>query len=228
MKRLLLFAKRPLLGRVKTRLVPPLKPEQSLALYRAFLADQIEFLRTLGDGYDIELCMDGAWVADPTFDPPLDGLRQCEQGPGDLGERMLRAFQRCWREGAECVVVLGADSPTLPAAHIHGAFRALERGAAAVLAPATDGGYVLLGLRRPLAELFRKIPWGTSGVLEITRLRAEAGGTELSELAPWYDVDDIEGLRRLQRELGRPGAVERAPATARLLATLDLTHASML
>ncbi len=98
------------------------------------------------------------------------------------------------------------------------AFGELERGARAVIAPAEDGGYVLLGMREPVAELLREIPWGAAEVTSTTRRRAMEVGVRLVEIEPWYDVDDIVGLQRLRRELLRePSAARRAPATAACL-----------
>jgi glycosyltransferase A (GT-A) superfamily protein (DUF2064 family) len=97
----------------------------------------------------------------------------------------------------------------------------LERGSPAAVAPSADGGYVVLGLCRPLAELFREVPWGRRGVYTVTRERAREARIELAELAPWYDVDDADGLQRLRAELAGPDAARRAPATARFLDRLD-------
>ena len=221
MQRLILFAKRPRAGRVKTRLSPPLRPQQALGLYRAFLEDQLAFLGRFAPQRQIELCWDG-----PPEPGDLPGrapaaLRIAEQGPGDLGARLLRGFRRSRAERVECSVAIGVDSPTLPRGAVEAAFDGLASGAAAVSAPADDGGYVLIGLREPHAELFRDVPWGESGVMQATRERAATGGVALVELPGGYDVDDVGGLRRLQRELTDPACARRAPATARALALLD-------
>lgn len=221
MQRLVLFAKRPVLGRVKTRLVPPLEPDQALALYRAFLSDQIRFLRAFTDRCDVELCLDEPLGDADGVDPA--GLEVTTQGRGDLGSRLLRAFQRSWNSGCPSTVVLGSDSPTIPQERVREAFRHLEAGSPLVVAPAEDGGYVLIGLREPLPELFRAVSWGGPTVMETTRRRAADDGLDLVELSPWYDVDDVHGLRRLRLELAAPGGAARAPATARALASLDET-----
>ena len=97
------------------------------------------------------------------------------------------------------------------------AFRILDLGAAAVVGPAFDGGYVLLGMQRPLAELFRDVPWGEAGVCQVTVERAQASSIEIRGLDPWYDVDDREGLLRLRADLEGSEGAARAPATARVL-----------
>jgi len=142
-----------------------------------------------------------------------------EQGPGDLGERMLRAFARSTAAGASATIIIGADCPTLPASHVERAFELLEGGAEAVLTPADDGGYVLVGSSGPRPELFHAIPWGTADVLDMTRARARRQGIVLMETDGWYDVDDIGGIRRLRSD---PSIVSRAPATLRCLESLVL------
>jgi glycosyltransferase A (GT-A) superfamily protein (DUF2064 family) len=89
-----------------------------------------------------------------------------------------------------------------------------------VIFPAQDGGYVLIGLRRPRAELFRDVPWGGPAVLRITLGRARACAMDLRLLPPWYDVDDAGGLRRLRADLAAAGGSPRAPRTARVLDSL--------
>lgn len=209
MRRLLLFAKRPRLGQVKTRLVPPLDATQALALYRAFLSDQLRFVRQLASTLEVEVWLDGPWEL-----PDAAGLVLREQGPGDLGQRLLRAFEQSERDGSSATVVIGVDSPTLPLSHVLGAFEELARGATVVLAPAADGGYVLIGMRRPQAALFRGVPWGSPEVCAQTLARAREERIDVRILEPWYDVDDGAALRRLALELAEAGA-GRAPQTAR-------------
>ncbi len=224
--RLLLFARRARLGHVKTRLVPPLTPEEALALHLAFVEDQVGLLlRLRGDGAEVEVWTDGPWRPKGALAEVLGGVLVQDQGPGDLGERMLRAFVRSREKGVRATLVLGADAPTIPEQYVLEALAALKRGAAAGLCPAEDGGYVLLAMREPVEALFRGIPWGGSGVLEATRLRAREAGIELFETSPWYDVDDAAGLERLRRD---PGLAVRAPATERVLASLDLREQRVL
>ena len=111
------------------------------------------------------------------------------------------------------MVFVGADAPTLPASRVLEALAALRRGAHAVVAPAEDGGYVLIGLRGVRPPLFHGIPWGTPDVLARTRAQAARAGLSLAEIEPWYDVDDEAGLRRLLDGVARGEAHDRAPAT---------------
>jgi len=227
---LILFAKRPRLGAVKTRLVPPLSPEQALALYEAFLEDQIRFVRSLAaSGREVELSTDESWVPEGKLAAAAGEMARTEQGPGDLGERLCRAFVRSRASGAERTAIVGADSPTLPSAHVEEAYRRLAAGAPAVVSPADDGGYVLIAMADPSPALFDDVPWGGSEVMATTRRRAEAEGIALAEIAPWYDIDELESLRRLVRELETPAGLLRAPATARALVAPPLakiTHES--
>lgn len=219
MQRLVLFAKRPRLGHVKTRLVPALTAEQALELYRAFLTDQLALLDAFGSRCDLELCLDEDWAPDPGT--AGGSVRRTEQGEGDLGARMLRCLERATDEGAGRVVIVATDSPTLPRTHVEQAFDALAGSATLVVAPAFDGGYVLIGLRHPVAALFCDMPWGGPRILSLTVERAREAGVETLLLEPWYDVDDIEGLRRLRDDLRDPAVASRAPATAGALARID-------
>ena len=224
-ERLILFAKRPRLGAVKTRLVPPLSAEQALALYEAFLEDQIRFVRSLaGPGREVELSTDETWAPEGKLAAAAGEMTRTEQGAGDLGDRLHRAFVRSRAGGAERTVIVGADAPTLPPGRVEEAFRRLATGAAAVVSPADDGGYVLIGLADPSSALFDEIPWGGSEVMETTRRRAEVEGIVLLEIAPWYDVDESESLGRLEREIETPAGLRRAPATARALGAPPLSR----
>jgi rSAM/selenodomain-associated transferase 1 len=203
MEHVVLFAKTPRLHEVKTRLAPRLTAEQALLLHEAMLADQTRFVETLaGVGRSSEVCLD------------------TRQGDGDLGARMHRAILRALASGAATAAILGADAPTLPRTLVDEAFALLARGADAVVIPAHDGGYVLVGASHPVPALFEGIPWGTPLVLETTRRVARDAGLVLAETAPWSDVDVESDLLRLSLELAADPS--RAPATASFLARLGL------
>ncbi|HEX6852574.1 MAG TPA: TIGR04282 family arsenosugar biosynthesis glycosyltransferase [Candidatus Polarisedimenticolaceae bacterium] len=220
MERLILFAKAPRLGAVKTRLVPPLTAEQALDLHRAFVDDQIRFVAAC--------CRRGREgilaLAEPAESLPESavaaalGLEVAPQGDGDLGERMVRAFSRAFSRGADAAAILGADAPTLPAALVDEVFERLEAGADAVIVPASDGGYVMIGLRGPHPEIFADVEWGTGTVALSTRVRARVAGVRLEQTLPWHDVDLPADLDRLAAEVARDPL--RAPATARVVARL--------
>ena len=214
MERIVLFAKTPRRGEVKTRLAPPMTDDQALALHRAMLEDQAAFVASLlRPGREGELCLAGAWPEGDEL--TTAGLTRTDQGDGDLGARMGRAIGRALAEGAARVAIVGADAPTLPADRVEQAFAALAHGADAAVTPAGDGGYVLVAVSRPCPAIFEGIPWGSADVLSATRSRAVASGVRLAETEPWYDVDRPEDLARLAIDLAREPA--RAPATHRAL-----------
>jgi hypothetical protein len=203
MERLILFAKTPRLHEVKTRLVPPLTPAQALALHEAMLGDQIAFLHSL-----------------ERPDRSSVVLLDAEQGDGDLGARMHWALSRAFADGARSAAILGADAPTLPRELVEDAFARLSAGADAVVVPALDGGYVLVGASHPVPAIFDGVAWGSGSVLETTRRLARAAGVALSETAAWSDVDVEDDLFRLAKEIAVAPA--RAPATASFLASCGL------
>lgn len=218
MNRIVLFAKRPRPGHVKTRLTPPLSTDQALRLYRAFLADQIAQLIRFHPRAEVELAMDGEWEF-AEDEAPACVVQRSLQGDGDLGTRMARRFRAAFDSGARRVIALGVDTPTLPDLHVERALAELERHDA-VVGPAEDGGYTLIGQSAHHPCLFERIPWGLDGVLKATRERARTHGLSLHELPPWFDVDDSTGLDRLRQGLRDRAHADRAPATARCLATL--------
>lgn len=217
MERIVLFAKAPWPGGVKTRLAPPLSDEQARELHEAMLGDQIDFVASLlRPGRTAELSLDGAWPPGRPQPPVPAAFRRTLQSGRDLGERLHRSLSRGHAAGTRRIAVLGADAPTLPASYVEQAFSLLRDGADAVLTPARDGGYVLVATAGPAPALFRDIPWGTDGVAETTRRRARDAGIELAETGAWLDVDRVEDLREI---LGDPA---RAPRTARLVEALRL------
>lgn len=221
--RLVLFARAPVAGRVKTRLAPLLTAEGAARLYRAFLEDAARaWIRP--EGWESVLQAEG----DPDdedlarlFAPPW---RRARQAAGDLGARLTAAFSREFAEGAPAVLAVGSDHPELPRERLIEAFAALEHGRRAVLVPAEDGGYCAIGLDRsvPVAEVFRDIPWSSGGVLSATLDRLAAVGAPALVLSASYDVDRPEDLARLRRDLAArdPQSRDYPRATARALAML--------
>lgn len=214
MRSLLLFARAPRRGSVKTRLEPALGAERTLRLHTAFVLDQARLLREFGrEGARIELRLDGPW---PDLPPPLHAIPRAEQGPGSLGDRMLRAFRTAAAQGSTLVAIVGADAPTLPRPRLEDLFASLASGFDAALVPATDGGYVAIGVRGSAPPvLFDGVPWGSDGVLAATLEGSSRAGVRLHRTAPWFDVDRPEDLAALAGSCARdPG---RAPETAALL-----------
>lgn len=194
--RLLIFARQPIPGQVKTRLMPALSPEMAAAVYEACLHDVVKLAaRERGR---VELWYDGGSSAERYFTAEFPVLLVMRQVPGDLGERMRDAFDRSFDDGAERVIIMGSDSPTLPETHLNAAFDTLHEQQA-VVGPAIDGGYYLIGLRAdawPDARaIFTDIAWSTSAVLEQTLERAGRAGIAMHSVPQWYDIDSVDDLR---------------------------------
>jgi rSAM/selenodomain-associated transferase 1 len=198
------MAKAPRTGRVKTRLHGLLGADRATALYDCFLRDTlalaVEASATRGD-LDVALCYAHE---DSTHD--FDGLLPggataiVQRGEG-LGERVENCFRDLFVRGARSVVVVGADSPSLPPSVIADALDALASRADVALGPTTDGGYYLVGARAVHAELFRDIAWSTDRVFVQTMERAAASGLSVSVLPEWYDVDEPADLDRLRADV---------------------------
>lgn len=195
-KALIIFAKCPAPGSVKTRLVPHLSPAEAAELYRSMLLDTLiktnEFSGTARFlFYADEL------GADRFFRDIASGMPRLPQHGSDLGERMMAAFRHVFSEGYDQAVIIGTDSPDLPQDYILRAYELLgERGSDLVFGPSEDGGYYLLGMRMLHAGLFRNIQWSSASVLQESLMRAKEAGLQSSLLPRWYDVDQAEDLLR--------------------------------
>jgi hypothetical protein len=217
---LVLFARAPEPGQVKTRLAPLLGPEGAARLYRAFLEDAA---RAYSRGSDWAPVLD----ADPAGDHPLlrdvfrPPWRREDQARGDLGTRLTAAFRRETALGARATVAVGSDHPALPRGPLLEAFRAVGRGRQAAIIPAEDGGYCAIALSRDVApeRVFDEIPWSSAAVLGATLERLAAVGAAVSVLGAFYDVDRPEDVGRLARDLASrdPGGEDFPAATARAL-----------
>lgn len=192
---LVIFTRAPVPGKVKTRLTPPLTPEQAAAVHEASLHDVVARARTTAANLHIRYAE--APGAEEFFGLAFDDLEATPQGDGDLGARLARTFAEAFANEADRVIVIGSDSPTLPPSELGTALGALDR-ADVVLGPATDGGYYLVGLHArawPAGQvLFDGIPWSTADVLSETLERSAAAGLDVDLLATWYDIDRIEDL----------------------------------
>lgn len=183
MTRIVVFAKQPLPGKAKTRLIPALGAEGAAQLAAQMLQWIIEEARATG--LCVELCGDpdpAGWYGGPP-------VILSAQGEGDLGARLARAASR-----VHPLLLIGADCPALDRARLRAAAAALETHDA-VLHPAEDGGYVLLGLRRFDASLFEGIAWSTPAVAEQTIARIRALGWTLDIRETLADVDEPADLR---------------------------------
>ncbi len=189
MKRhLIVYAKCPLPGGAKTRLGATLGDVEAAGVYaRLLYAYLFDLLATVSDTARIELSL-GHQHDVPFFTRAFPELLVRPQVRGDLGLRMAASFQRAFDEGADAVVLTGSDIPGLDGAVVQEAFAHLQTDPA-VIGPAADGGYYLIGMRAPGANLFSKIPWSTEDVLTRTEARAHENGLTLARLPVLADID---------------------------------------
>jgi len=198
MSTLVIFAKAPQPSAAKTRLIPALGAEGAADLARRMLVHTLQQALAAGAG-PVELCMspapgNKAWqgVALPA------GVTCTAQGEGDLGQRMARAVARITRQ-QQSVLLFGTDCPALAAAHLAEAGRQLARHDA-VLLPAADGGYILIGLKTPCPALFTDMTWSTSAVAAETQRRMAALGLRVWQGPTLHDIDEPADLAHLPLE----------------------------
>lgn len=197
---LVLFARAPKLGEVKTRLAAAVGEEKALALYRAFLFDSIELMHRVSPR-GIRPAI--AWAGSPAeagapFADVLGGVEILEQEGDDLGQRMAATFADLFARGHDRIAIIGADTPSLPVEYLLRAFDLL-RDRDIVLGPSSDGGYYLLGARAVVPEIFRGMSWGSGKVLDETLKVLKILGLPRVLLPVWRDVDAPEDLKELRR-----------------------------
>ena len=210
---LAMMIKAPRPGASKTRLSPPLTPQEAAALSGCFLRDTTANIAAVAaagtTGTDgAAMLAAGVAVYTPTgmeraFDGLLpEGFCMVAQRDGGFGERLTGAVDDLFALGYGAVCLIDSDSPTLPAASLAAAVRALSLpGDRAVLGPSEDGGYYLIGVKKAHRRLFEDITWSTEHVARETLERAAGTGLETIQLPTWYDVDDAATLRALCDEL---------------------------
>ena len=199
-----IMCKAPQPGRAKTRLAARIGAERAAQLSACFLRDVAAAIESVPQdigrkGYGV-YAPAGAEAELKCLFPPSFGLLL--QVNTDFGNVLDGAVRGLLALGHDCVVLVNGDSPTLPPALLAQTVAALRRqGDRMVLGPASDGGYYLIGLKRPHRRLFEEIDWGTPAVAEQTLARAREIGLERVTLPEWYDVDDMETLSWLRSEL---------------------------
>lgn len=209
---ILIFAKQPVAGRVKTRLHRVLTPDAAAEFARAGLLDTHRSASSIAP---VVLAWEGRLDAIPALNPPP---RVEPQSAGDLGQRMGAAFRSSLESGAAWAVALGTDSPGFPVEALVEACRWLDGASSprAALGPTRDGGYYLLGISAWRTELFGELPWSEPTTLTATRARLIDRGFACLEVAHYFDVDEPGDLGRLEA-LWRAGELS-APATTAWLA----------
>jgi hypothetical protein len=190
-------------GSSKTRLSPPLRPDECAAISACFIRD---LSATIND-----LVADGGVTGYAVYTPAGSetslrrllpaGFELMLQGAGDLGERLLKGTADLLGAGHRGAILVNSDSPTLPKAVLREAVDAVRSGDHVALSPAFDGGYTLIGLSKLHAHLFESMPWSTSEVYRLTLERAREIGLPVVDVPGWYDVDDASSLAMLENEL---------------------------
>ncbi len=208
---ILLFAKAPEAGRVKTRLAAHLGAKRAAEIHRACIRDAIR-LAERAPGCSHRLLLAGTRGAWTDAGIGLGAAWEIEPQRGrDLGERLERAFREAFRRGAKKAIAIGTDTPWMGARRIETAIAALDEYDV-VLGPAADGGYYLVGMRRMISAPFRQIAWGKAIVLEQTRRAMKRTGASCGMIERDFDLDRTGDLERAA-ELLRCDP-ERAPDLA--------------
>ena len=221
-QRVLVFTRHPEPGTTKTRLIPALGVEGAAELQRQMTLHTLATVRRwqVHAGNDVEVRFAGADASAmaSTFG---EDLSYVDQGEGPLGQRLHRAFCDAFEAPIDAAIAIGADCPSLDNTVLEEGFAAL-RSHEVVIGPATDGGYYLIGLRRPAAELFEKIDWGTGRVLAQTRAVGERLGLPIAWLEQRSDIDKPEDLPVWQSVLeSSGGSAEPPPWLSVVIPALD-------
>lgn len=195
---ILVFAKAPVAGSAKTRLIPLLGAEEAAALQGRLIMQALTTARAAApDRLELWCTPDMTHTLLQTAAHFHGATLHAQQGD-DLGLRMAHAFA-CAQRTARYAVCIGTDCPALTAHHLREAWTALRAGQDAVFVPAEDGGYALIGLACNAPQLFAGIPWGESPVMAQTRTRLRELGLRWRELETLWDVDRPEDWQRLQQ-----------------------------
>jgi rSAM/selenodomain-associated transferase 1 len=201
---LVIFAKAPIPGEVKTRLCPPLTPDEAATLHGSFVLDMLE--RTKLAVTKLQLPFHRYLACAPSSElvffkimEERQGVHLLDQGGEDLGQRMHLTFAALFAKGYTHVIIVGTDVPTLPLSIYQEALTLLEKSDV-VLGPALDGGYYLIGLKQPAEQLFTGVPWSTDQVLAVTQQNAKKLGLSVGLTTAWRDVDTLADLQSLITE----------------------------
>lgn len=214
---LLVFAKVPRPGEVKTRLTPTFTPSEAARIYTAFLRDALRQYECL----DVAVRL---YVAPPLPEEGLvgvpAGVSVHEQEGDGLGERMRNALHDGFAAGHTRLAVVGTDHPTLPSSFVEQAFAVLDGDPSISIGPSADGGFYLLGMNAQFPALFDGMSYSHDGVLADTLARAKTTGASVNVLPEWYDVDTPADLQRMLTDLEQ--STVDAPNTRRIVTTLEI------
>jgi len=220
------MTKAPRAGHVKTRLVPPLMPEEAAELNVCFLRDTAAAIEQACGSIAVGVAVYTPIGFEKVYDNILPSAFQLLPQRGDgFGERLAFAAEDLFRCGFNSVCLIDSDSPTVPTDAYAKAVTLLSRPHdSVVLGPSDDGGYYLIGLKKFHRNLFERIDWSTDRVLEQTRSRAKESNLEVALLPNGYDVDDRTSLNRLCEELLSDRVSDLAPHTRSFLAAFVQGH----
>lgn len=192
---IIIMAKVPEAGKVKTRLQPFLTPEQSAKLANCLLQDTINKAKSL----KYKLIIAYSPIEKSSFFDSFHSIKLVAQSGKDLGERMFNAFEFAFSQTLDSVVMIGTDSPTFPPEFIEKAFDFLDTSDA-VLGKTEDGGFYLIGLSRLDKRIFQNVEWSSEKTFEQTKNNLARLDFSLTELPIWYDVDEPKDLERLRED----------------------------
>ena len=214
---LVVMAKAPLAGQVKTRLIPALSPEQAARLAGALLVDQLNHVRQIeyADLY-LAFAPDEARVLMKELAPPL--FRLFPQEGADLGARMQAIFEKLFHAGYRNIILMGSDLAAVPLGFFDRSCRFLDSSQhRVVLGPTRDGGYYLVGCNQPTPELFREMIWSHGAVLTQTLAKLARSKIAHHLLPSWFDVDTAADLRVLRTALDCASLADTMPETLEFL-----------
>jgi uncharacterized protein len=198
---LVIFAKAPIPGQVKTRLCPPLTPDEAATLHGSFVLDTLERTKTAVG--KLKLRMDRYLACAPSSTHVFfkimeerQGVKLIDQVGNDLGARMHQAVETMFSRGYRRTIIIGTDVPTVPLEYFRQALTLLDSHDLTI-GPALDGGYYLIGMSKLVPELFADVPWSTDQVLRLTQGKAARLGLKTALIQPWRDVDTLADLEAL-------------------------------
>ncbi len=217
MKRtIIIMAKVPSAGNVKTRLQPFLASDECAALSEAFLQDVMNKAKSVCENVILAYTPNEKINDLKNILPPQNIF--VEQTGDDLGEKMFNAFKFAFGQETDSVVMIGTDSPTFPFDFIEQAFEFLETNSDVVLGKTEDGGFYLIGLRKLETEIFENVRWSSPETFEQIFENIHRLDLHLREVPSWYDVDEREDFEKLREEiLHNSNAQRRAPNTYALI-----------
>ncbi len=220
---IIIFAKAPVPGAVKTRMCPPLTPDEAATLQGSLVMDAVEGARSLRDFEIYVACAPGKEHPFFLALASRHRVQWCDQTGEDLGQRMHHALTHVLARGHRSAVLVGTDTPALARRHYTRAREAL-RSHDVVFGPAEDGGYYLVGLTRPVPALFDAMPWSTEHVLDQSLTRADRLGLTVERLDRERDLDTFDDVRAMMRDRAGAGSATLSTRTANVLHAVLQRH----